>query len=180
MPKVLVIPAEALPEIEAALAKEKNAKVVRWLLGIRLVALKHTTVQIAGELDVSDRQVRRWTQRYLAGGLEAMTPAARPGRPTLLAPEDEERFKERIRRGPTPEDGFSTWRGPFVREMLAREFGAHYQGNSVYDLMHRMGFASLMPRPQHPGSSPEEQERFQKNFAQGVWPRLRPSPGTSG
>ena len=162
MPKIVEINADALPEIESALAKEKNANVVRWLLGIRLVAMKRTTTQVADELDVSDRQVRRWTRRYLDGGIEAMTPGARSGRPSLLSSEDEERFKERIRRGPTPEDGFATWRGPFVREVLAREFGAHYKGTSVYDLLHRLGFSSLVPRPRHPGSSPEEQERFQK------------------
>ncbi len=162
MRKPLEIPADALPDIEAALAKEKNAKVVRWLLGIRLVALKRTPSQAAGELHTSDREVRRWTRRFLEGGLEAMRPAPRPGRPPHLAHDDEDRFKERIRQGPSPEDGFATWRGPFVRDMLAREFGAHYRGNSVYELLHRLGFSSLMPRPQHPNASPEEQERFQK------------------
>ena len=162
MSKALEIPVTELPEIEAALTREKNAKVVRWLLGIRLIALKRSPPQVARELHVSDRQVRRWVQRYLHGGVEAMTPAPRSGRPSYLSADDEERFKERIRRGPTREDGFATWRGPFVRAMLTREFGAHYRGNSVYELLHRMGFSTLMPRPKHPEASPEEQEAFQK------------------
>jgi len=174
MPKIVEINADALPEIESALAKEKNANVVRWLLGIRLVAMKRTTTQVADELDVSDRQVRRWTNRFLHGGIEAMTPGVRSGRPPLLSSDDEERFKERIRKGPTPEDGFSTWRGSFVREVLSREFGAHYKGTGVYDLLHRLGFSSLVPRPRHPGSSPEAQERFQKKSCPGRSAASRP------
>lgn len=141
MGKTLAIPADALPEIEDALATEHNARAVRWLLGIRLVAMKRTCPQAAAELNVSDREVRRWTRRFLDGGIEAMRPRSSPGAPPHLAVEDEERFKERIRQGPTPEDGCSTWRGPFVREMLAREFGAHYRGTSVYGLRHRLGFS---------------------------------------
>lgn len=146
---------------------------VRWLLGIRLVAMKRTCPQAAAELGVCDREVRRWTHRFLSGGIEAMRPGTSPGAPTHLAPEDEERFKERIRKGPTPEDGFTTWRGPFVREMLAREFGAYYRGTSVYDLLHRLGFSSLMPRPKHPDSDPEAQEVFKKNAARSLRSRPR-------
>ncbi len=180
MGKTLAIPADALPEIEDALAKEHNARAVRWLLGIRLVAMKRTCPQAAAELNVSDREVRRWTRRFLDGGIEAMRPRSSPGAPPHLAVEDEERFKERIRQGPTPEDGFSTWRGPFVREMLAREFGAHYRGTSVYDLLHRLGFSSLVPRPQHPGSDPEKQEEFKKNVARSLRKGLCRPSGRNG
>jgi Transposase and inactivated derivatives len=161
----LTIPESRLPEIEAALSKEKDAKVVRWLFGIRLLALHHTPREIARQLDVSDRIVRNWVHRFLDGGIEAMQRQSSDGRPPLLTRDGEERFEERIRNGPTDTDAFATWRGSFVRGMLDREFGVSYGRSSVYVLLHRMGFSSLMPRAKHPDSSEEEQKRFQKKHS---------------
>lgn len=160
------IPESHLPEIESALAKEKDAKVVRWLLGIRLMALKKTPHDIGPQLNASERTVRNWAHRFLADGIEGMHRHPGSGHQSFLSHEEQERFKERIRQGPTEADGVATWRGLSVIEMLRREFGVSYTRSGVYDLMHRMGFSLLMPRARHPESSEEEQGRFKKNTAQ--------------
>ena len=165
MCKRIEIPASALPDVEAALLVEKEAKAMRWLLGIRLLIMNRSTSDAAQELGVSDRIVRYWAHRFLDGGVDAMHPHSGGGHSPLLPAEDEERFKERIRQGPTEADGFATWRGPFVRDMLRREFDASYSRSGVYALLHRMVFSSLMPRAKHPESSEKEQRQFQKKHS---------------
>lgn len=161
------VPESFLPEIEAALRKEKDAKTSRWLLGVRLMALKETPSVIGPQLGVTEQTVRNWTHRFLSGGIEALRRRKSPGHPTTLPREEEERFKERIRQGPAKEDGIATWRGLSVIAMLQREFGVVYKLSGVYDLLHRLGFSSLMPRALHPDSSEEERERFKKNTPGG-------------
>ena len=160
----LEIESSKLSEIEKALSKEKDARTVKWLLGIRLVCLKHSTTEAGMAVGVSSTEIRRWVNRFNAGGIEAMRPNWSSGRPTKLTPEQMEAFCERIRNGPTEDDAFSSWRGHFVRDVLRDEFGVSYKLTGVYKLLHRMGFSSLMPRRKHPGSSDEDQEDFKKTL----------------
>lgn len=158
----LEIPAVQLPDIETALHHEKDPRVVRWLLGIRLMAKGQTPHDIAPQLDTTERSVRNWAHRFLTDGLAGMRRHPAHGHPPRLSPEEEERFKERLRQGPTAADEVCTWRGHSVIRMLQREFGVSYKPSGVYDMPHRLGFSSLMPRAPHPESSREAQERFQK------------------
>ena len=158
----LSIPESFLPVIESALSGEKDARVVKWLLGIRLVCLQYSTTEAGEVIGVSATEVRRWINRFNEGGIAAMRPNWSPGRPPKLTAEQLEKFRERITSGPTEADAFSSWRGHFVRDMLRDEFGVSYKLTGVYKLLHRLGFSSLMPRPRHPGSSDEEREDFKK------------------
>jgi transposase len=169
----LEVPEASLSEIERTLAKEKDARVARWLLGVRLVCLKRSPEEAGMEIGVSAREVRRWVNRFNAGGIEAMRPNWSPGRSPKLTSEQLEEFRIRIRTGPTKDDAFSSWRGHFVRDVLRDEFGVSYKLTGVYKLLHRLGFSALMPRPRHPGSSDEEREEFKKNLAAGVFGGLR-------
>jgi transposase len=158
----LEIASSALPVIESTLAKEKDGRVVKWLLAIRLVCLKKSTEEAGKAIAVSATQVRRWVNRFHHGGIEAMRPCWSSGRTPKLTAEQMDRVRERIRNGPTEKDAFSSWRGHFVQDMLREEFGVSYKLPGVYKLLHRLGFSSLMPRAKHPGSSDEEQDDFKK------------------
>jgi transposase len=158
----LEIPESELPVIESTLSREKDARAVKWLRGICVVCLKQSTTEAGKAIGVSAAEIRRWVNRFNAGGIEAMRPNWSHGRPTKLTAEQLEKFRERIRNGPTEKDAFSSWRGHFLRDVLRDEFGVSYKLTGVYKLLHRLGFSSLMPRPKHPGSSDEEQEEFKK------------------
>ena len=86
------------------------------------------------------------------------TPAAR----RLLPHDQEVRFLERIEAPPRPEDGVCELRGADIRRILEQEFAARYSQSGVYKLLHRLDYNDLMPRPQHPDSSPEAQEFFKE------------------
>ena len=71
------------------------------------------------------------------------------------------RFRERLEAGPTPEDGVCTFRCQDLRRILEEEFGVKLPP-VLYDLLHRLGYGSLMPRPQHEQANPEVQEFFKE------------------
>ena len=78
-----------------------------------------------------------------------------------------ERLKQRLDAGPLPKGGVCTLRGKDVQRILEQEFGQLRSLNAIYALLHRLGFSSLVPRPQHPQADPDAQEEFKKNLVTG-------------
>jgi transposase len=117
---------------------------------------------IASALGCSLRAVKNWVAQYNRGGLEALHEQPRSGRPPRLDPREHPRLKQRLGAPPRPEDGACTLRGTDVQRILGQEFGVLMSLQAVYDLLHRLGYSSLMPRPQHEDSIPEVQEFFKE------------------
>jgi transposase len=127
-----------------------------------LAAQGRSAAGIALALGCSVRAVQDWVARYNRGGPEALRERPHPGRPPRLAGAELARFRERLEAGPTPEDGICTFYGPDLRRILEREFGVTLGLQAVYDLLHRHGFSSLMPRPQHKDADEELQAIFKE------------------
>lgn len=121
-----------------------------------------TASHVAQSLGCSLRAVKNWVAQYNHGGIEALREHHRPGRPRSLAPEHYPRLRQRLDAPPTPEDGVCTLRAADVRRILEREFGVLMGRQAVYDLLHRLGYSDLMPRPHHEQANPEVQEFFQE------------------
>src|SRR3954447_20673919 len=117
---------------------------------------------IASALGCSLRAVKNWVAQYNRGGLEALHERPRSGRPPRLDPREYPRFKQRLDAPPRPEDGVCTLRGSDVRRILELEFGVLMSLQAVYDLLNRLGYSSLMPRPQHEEANPEVQRFFRE------------------
>src|SRR5262249_13551800 len=117
---------------------------------------------IASALGCSLRAVKNWVAQYNRGGLEALHERSRSGRPPLLDPQEYPRLKQRLERPPRPEDGVCALRGTDIRRILEQEFGVLMSLQAVYDLLGRLGYSSLMPRPQHEDAIPEVQEFFKE------------------
>jgi transposase len=116
----------------------------------------------ARSLGCSLRSVKTWVAQYNRGGLEALREQPRPGRPRSLAPEHYPRLKRRLDAPPRPEDGVCALRGVDIRRILEREFGVTMGRQAVYDLLHRLGYSDLMPRPHHEDANPEVQAFFKE------------------
>lgn len=135
-------------------AKERHAK-QRDRCRIVLLALRgNTAVQIADKVGCSRRTAQQWVYRYRDEGLEGLRERQRPGQPKKLATASEGPFRKRLESGPTTDDGVCTLRGRDIQRILAEEFGAQYSLQGVYDLLHRLGFSCLKPRPQHRKNDP--------------------------
>lgn len=164
-----VEPRHTPDELADLIRAEPRAKVGRRLAAVRLAALGHTAGGIAPLVFLSERAVRGWVARYNAGGSEALADAPGRGRKPPLDPDQAARLAERVRGGPTPADGVCALRGEDIRRILAAEFGVVRSLPAVYELLHRLGFEPLRPRPRHPRADAEAQAAFKKSCP-------RPSP----
>lgn len=128
----------------------------------------HTATQIADVLGASRRSVQGWVARYNEAGVSGLEERPHTGRPPRLSEPDVVRFQERIEAGPTPEDGVAAFRCEDLRRILEDEFRVTLRRQAIYDLLHRLKYSSLMPRPQHDQSNPDVQEFFKEIVVEQV------------
>ena len=134
----------------------------RRVQAIVLAKQGRTAQDIADALGCSLKAVKNWVVQYNRGGIEALHERRRSGRPPRLDPHEHPRLKQRLDAPPRPEDGVCTFRGLDVQRILEQEFGALMSLQAVYDLLHRLGYNDLMPRPHHENAIPEVQEFFKE------------------
>ena len=124
----------------------------------------HDAPAIGKTLARSRRSVQDWVYAYRDGGIEQLQPKPRPGRPTKLPREREAEFTARLEAGPRASDGgVCTLRGKDVVRILETEFGVGYTLHGAYDLLHRLGYSCLTPRPVHEKNDPAEVQHFKAN-----------------
>jgi transposase len=135
---------------------------------------------IARMLGRARRSVQDWCYAYRDGGIDAVQPKPRPGRRPTLPREREAELVARLDAGPRPEDGVCTLRGKDVVRILAREFGATYSLDGAYDLLSRLGYSCLAPRPRHERADPLAQQAFKEQAPLLSGPCAAPSRRTAG
>jgi transposase len=145
------------------------------LRAIRLALDQLTAEEVGRRVGLSRRQVQTWVQRFNAAGWQGLEDFPGRGQPLPLAPDEQARLGERLAAGPRPEDGVCTLRGEDIRRILEQEFGVCRKLSSVYYLLHRLGFSSLVPRPRHPRTDPSRQEAFKKKNCPSNSRRFRSS-----
>jgi len=116
---------------------------------------------IASRLGRSPRFVDEWVGRYRRGGLGALRPRKQPGRRPKLTPEQEQQLKARLDAGPRDSDGVCTLRGKDVCRIIEREFGVVHTLGGIYDVLRRLGYSSLVPRPRHRKNDPAAMREFE-------------------
>lgn len=115
---------------------------------------------IAGRVGRSPRFVDKWVGRYRSGGIDALNPRRQTGRKAKLTPEQEQSLKQRLADGPRDEDGVCTFRGKDICRLIEAEFGVVHTLGGIYDVLRRIGYSSLMPRPRHRKNDPEAMQAF--------------------
>jgi transposase len=147
-----------------ALAKTHSQRRRIWVRfqAVVLAAQGRTAVDIAQALGVSRRAVQGWVAGYNRGGPDALRERPHTGRPRLLGADQYERLRQRLDAPPRPEDAVCTRRGTDIRRILEQEFGVAISLRAVYDLLDRIGYSSLMPRPQHTDADEQLQAIFKE------------------
>lgn len=120
----------------------------------------HEGDAIAAMLARSPRFVDEWAARYRRGGLAALLPRRQPGRRPLLTPQQETRLRQRLDAGATGADGVCTLRGRDVVRIIEAEFGVTHTLGGIYDVLKRLGYSSLAPRPRHRKNDPAAAAKF--------------------
>lgn len=147
-------------ELDRRIAAEKNAKQRDRYRAAALAIDGREAEAIAGTLSRSRRFVQRWGYTYRDGGIDAIAAKRQKGPEVRLTPDEQARLARRLEAGPLPGDGVCTLRGLDIVEILRKEFEKPYSLNGVYDLLRRMGFSSLRPRPRHRKNDPAAMEAF--------------------
>jgi transposase len=161
-------------QLQTLYQSQKDAKMARRIQAIYLSSKGLTCLKIMEITGAARRTVQQWLFKYNHGGIEALRDSPRSGQPVKLRREMEQAFCERIDVGPTKADGVCVFNGPAIRRLLEREFGVLYSTPGLYDMLHRLGFSCLCPRPRHEKSDPKVQEEFKKNSSKR-WIRFKQS-----
>lgn len=165
-----------LDELRRLARMERDAGMRVRVQAIVLAVQSRPSTEIARTLDVGTRSVQEWVRRYNQGGVDALRRRTGQGRPCWLSKEQRARLCDRIDAGVKEQDEVCTLRGADIQRLIQVEFGKLYQLNGIYDLLHRLGYSCLMPRPKHRKSDPEAQGAFKKTSSSRWRPSGRPIP----
>lgn len=143
-----------IAELDRRAKSQRNALQRDRLRAVLLALAGEEAVAIAKTLCRSRRSVQDWVYAYRDGGIDQLKPKSRPGRPTKLPRQREAELRARLDAGARPSDGVCTLRGKDVVTILEREFGVKYSLDGAYDLLERLGYSCLSPRPLHEKSDP--------------------------
>lgn len=151
---------EDLEQLRQRSQQERDAKQRDRYRAVVLALESHSAPEIARTLARSRRCVQLWVYAYRDHGPEGLRPKRQSGCPSKLPIEKQPSFRERLLAGPTEADGVCTLRARDIRRILQQEFGVEYTVAGVYDLLHRLGFSCLAPRPRHRKNDPAQMQQW--------------------
>ena len=149
--------------LDARIVKEGNAKQRDRYRAVRLALEGQETLAVARTIARSRKFVQEWVYRYRDHGREGLVPRKQSGRKPKLAIEQHEKLKARLDAGVRPEDNVCTLRGRDIRRIVEVEFGVVYSSSGVYELLHRLNYSSLKPRPKHRKTDAAQQPQFKRS-----------------
>jgi transposase len=153
-----------LTELKRLERVEKDADRAKRLRIVILGIEGWTAPAVAMAVGLTRRICQRWVRRYNEEGLAGLDD--RRGRESglPLSLEDQELVRRRLDAGPTVRDEVCSLRGKDVQRILAQEFNLLRSLAGVYDLLHRLGYSYLRPRPRHRKADPEKQATFLRQW----------------
>jgi transposase len=151
-----------LPWLDERIAREENARQRDRYRAVRLALEGEETLAIVDKVGRSRKFVQEWVYRYRDGGKDNLLPIKQPGAKPKLPPGKVLQLQERLDAPPREDDGVCTLRGRDIQRILEKEFGVVYSGSGTYQLLHRLNYSSLRPRPKHRKTSSAQQEEFQR------------------
>lgn len=146
-----------LEELQKRIRQETDAKQRDRWRAVLLALEGRSTAEIMATLDRSKNFVQRWVYFYRDHGLERVRPKKQPGQPQRLPHSQEQAFLQRIN---SKEQAL---RGRGIVEVLQKEFGVAYSLNGAYELLHRLGYEPLRPRPVNPKKDPAAEEAWKSS-----------------
>lgn len=124
------------------------------------MAKKWPVAKIADHFHRSRSWAFKWLGRYKALGLQGLFDSHRSGRPTKLTGDQAEYLVTRIENGARETDSVAVFRGRYLQYIIASELNVKYALSSVYDVLHRLNFTRIKPRPQHEKNDKTRMEQW--------------------
>ena len=160
MPKTYTINLEDVRLIESHRAKTKDKQVDKRLRAVQLRGEGKENDTIAECLETSTDMVSRWISAYAKGGVEALLPKKRPGRPTQISFEEEAKllaeFDAKAEAGQVVEVSD-------IKAAYQAKVGHSIGSGQIYSVLKRHNWRKVKPRSRHPRkASPEAIEASKK------------------
>lgn len=127
---------------------------------LRLARQGWTHKQIAEALGKSPRTIQQWVGDYNRDGLEGLKDRRTSNNRYLTAQQEQQLCEHIDALANDPHDGVR-----YAKDLIAvieQRFGKTYSLSGLYDLLHRLGYSWLMPRPRHEKNDPAKVEAFKK------------------
>lgn len=135
-----------------------------------MFAQSRTTSQIAGGLRVSEKSVREWRRRWVAGGDAALDSSGPGGADCKLDAGRRKRLAEMLDEGPVAYGwADARWTLARVAEVIERSFGVAYTLRGVSYLLHRMGYTLQVPARR----AVERDEQAITTWRRKRWPAVK-------
>lgn len=136
-----------------------------------------TPVEVARQVGVDRRSVRRWKAAVRAGGEAALRAQATPGRPPKLSARERKRLERWLLEG-AETSGFATdlWTGPRVAQLIRRRLHVRYHVNHMGRLLHSLGWSAQKPARR----ALERDEAAIRRWLKEEWPRVKKTLPAAG
>jgi transposase len=145
----------------------------RRVRGLQLLGEGFSPVEVARQIGVDRRSVRRWKAAARTGGAAAVAAKPAAGRPRRLGARDLTRLRRLLMKGALAA-GLPTdlWTCPRVSWLIQRQFNVHYHPAHVSRVLHGLGFSPQKPTRR---AVERDEERIRAWIAQD-WPRVKKTP----
>lgn len=145
----------------------------RRLRALRLLGEGFSPVEVARQIGVDRRSVRRWKAAARKGGTKAVAAKPASGRPRRLAARDLTRLRQTLLRG-AQAAGLPTelWTCPRVAWLIRQRFGVRYHPAHVSRMLHGLGFSPQKPTRR----AVERDEERIRAWIEQDWPRVKKTP----
>src|ERR1700674_2178686 len=154
----------SVAELRVAARAEHRGKVRGRLLALARLREGGERGVTARQFGMSRNVLRIWVGRYNAAGIAGLVDRHGGGAPARLSVAQRDALEERVLAGADLErDQIVAYRILDIRALAEREFVVNYSHGGMHRVLHAIGCAWLMPRPQHPQSNAEAQAAFKKN-----------------
>jgi transposase len=137
---------------------------------IALLAAGQQPVEVARQLGVDRRSVRRWHAAYRQEGEDGVKARPAPGAPSKLTADQQIELVQHLLAG-AEASGYPTdlWTCPRVADLIWRAYGVRYHVDHVGRLLHGLGFSPQRPERR----AMERDEEAIQQWVGEDWPRLR-------
>ena len=151
----------------------------RRLRALTLVQSGLSSAEVARQVGVDPRSVRRWKSAYRRQGAAGLKTKHAPGRQSRLNKSQRRDLVKRLLRGAVAQ-GYDTdlWTCPRIAGLIEQHFGVRYHVDHIPRLMKTLGFSCQKPERQ----ARERDQRTIQAWTNRDWVRLKKKPvsGTHG
>ena len=150
----------SIQELEQLAASETHAARHLKLRALILAKRRWSAVQIGEALGKTARTIQNWVRNYNRDALDGLVDTRGGNRRHLTDEQEQELCDYLDRVSEDPEDG--PRHAADLKPWIETRFGVVYSLSGLYELLHRLGYSWLMPRPRHPKHDPAAQAAFKK------------------